>query len=630
MGTKILLLLLACALALSTLVACGTGSGSVSSFGEQVENTVVADAGPGMVTDEAAQVYEGVDNTGADSVPDAVAGSRQDHEDAEDYSWDSSSVVPIVLDRDSITVQGNGATANGGTVTIGSAGTYDISGSLADGQIIVNTEDQGVVRLILNGVDVNNSAGAAINVTGADKVVIVLADNTDNYISDGDTYTLMLPETDEPNAALFSSADLTLAGNGSLTIDGNYNDGIASKDGLIIAGGTLTVHAVDDGIRGKDYLIVQGAKITVDAGGDGLKSDNAEDAARGYVLIDGGILNVTAGGDAIQAETDVLIADGELTLSSGGGSNAQIDPDRSAKGISAAVSVQVEGGTFLIDSADDAIHSNGSLVVNGGTFALSTGDDAMHADSTVEINGGQIDIIESFEGIESAVITINDGEFHIISSDDGLNIAGGNDGSGTNQAMGPGQRPGRGMGPGQDAFAYSGDYYLYINGGAIVIEAAGDGIDVNGAIEMTGGVVLVNGPTEQMNGALDYDGGFKITGGLLVAVGSAGMAQAPDVSSTQYSLLLNFDGTGRAGTLIHIQTSDGDEILTFSPAKQFQSIAFSSPDLIPGVTYDVYYGGSSTGTVSDGLCQNGTYSAGTKYTSFTITAIVTGLGTRLR
>jgi hypothetical protein len=132
------------------------------------------------------------------------------------------------------------------------------------------------------------------------------------------------------------------------------------------------------------------------------------------------------------------------------------------------------------------------------------------------------------------------------------------------------------------------------------------------------------------NGALDYDGGFKITGGLLIAVGSAGMAQAPDTSSTQYSLLLNFDGTGRAGTLIHIQTSDGDEILTFSPAKQFQSIAFSSPDLVPGVTYDIYYGGSSTGTVSDGLYQNSTYSAGTKYTSFTVSSIVTGLGTRLR
>ena len=271
MRKKAVLLLVACGLALSTLVACGIDSGPASSSGVQVENTVVVDTEPGMVTDEATQVYEGVDNTGSDSVPDAVTGNRQDHEDAEDYSWDSSSVVPIVLDRDSISVQGTGATADGSTVTIGSAGTYSISGSLADGQIIVNTEDEGVVRLILNGVDVNNSTGAAINVTGADKVVIVLADNTDNYVSDGDTYTLMDPETDEPNAAIFSSADLTLSGTGSLTVDGSYNDGIASKDGLIIAGGTLTVHAVDDGIRGKDYLIVQGSKITVDAGADGLK-----------------------------------------------------------------------------------------------------------------------------------------------------------------------------------------------------------------------------------------------------------------------------------------------------------------------------------------------------------------------
>jgi hypothetical protein len=274
--------------------------------------------------------------------------------------------------------------------------------------------------------------------------------------------------------------------------------------------------------------------------------------------------------------------------------------------------------------AHDAIHSNGTLRIDGGTFVISTGDDAIHADSTLEVNGGEISITESYEGLESAVITINDGDIHIVSSDDGLNVASGVDGSGMQGGPGLGGRPG------QDNLSYSGDNYLYINGGYVVIEAAGDGIDVNGAIEMTEGVVIVNGPTEQMNGALDYDAWFKISGGFLVAAGSSGMAMAPGESSTQCSVLLYFDSTLRSGTLVHIQTGDGDDILTFSPTKEYQSLAFSSPELIDGSAYDVYLGGSSTGTYTDGLYQDGTYTPGTGYTSFTISGIQTRIGNSFR
>ena len=106
----------------------------------------------------------------------------------------------------------------------------------------------------------------------------MLADATENTISDGASYVFADPVDDEPNAAIFSASDLTISGNGSLTVEGNYNDGIASKDGLTIAGGSITVSAVDDGIRGKDYVVVEDSVITIDAQGDGLKSDNEEDA----------------------------------------------------------------------------------------------------------------------------------------------------------------------------------------------------------------------------------------------------------------------------------------------------------------------------------------------------------------
>ncbi len=560
------------------------------------------------------------------SNPAAVAGNEpvvlsDDHSDPEDYVWDSASVTSIGLNGDTITVDGSGVVVNGSTVTIGSAGTYSLSGSLTDGQIIVNTEDKALVQLILNGVQISSSTSAPLYIASAKETVIILADNSSNVVSDGTAYSFPSADADEPNAAIFSKGDLTIAGSGTLTVAGRYNDGIASKDGLVIAGGTITVTAVDDGIRGKDYLVVKGGTISVTAQGDGLKADNAEDAARGYISVESGTLHVTAGGDALQAETSVVITGGDFTLVSGGGSGTRLAETASAKGIKAVVSIQLDGGTFTIDAADDAINSDGSLVVNGGVFTIATGDDGMHANATLDINGGAINIIRSYEGIESAVITINAGNIRIVSSDDGLNVAGGNDSSG----MMPG-RGGAGMRRGQDMFAASGSYYLYINGGYTVIEADGDGVDVNGAIEMTGGTIIVNGPTANMNGALDYDGGFRISGGLLVAVGSAGMAQAPDESSTQNSMLINFSSALPAGTLIHLQSSDGQTAITFAPTKPYQSIALSSPELARGATYDVYYGGSSSGSIQDGLYQNGTYTPGTLYTSLTLSGVVTRLG----
>jgi hypothetical protein len=618
MSKKETMFLLTCAFVLSMLVACGGGLEPVSSINAQVENAVVnEDAGA---------------STGANSVADAIAENSKNHDDVEDYVWDSSQVIPIVLNGNSITVDGDGVTVDGSKATITSAGTYSLSGSLTDGQIIVNTKDEDIVRLILDGVNISSATSAPIYVMSAEETVIVLADNAENYVSDGESYIFADPEEDEPNAAIFSKDDLTIYGNSSLTVNGNFNDGLASKDGLIITSGTITVSSVDDGIRGKDYLVVKDGNITLNVQGDGLKSDNDQDDTKGYISIETGIINITSGGDAIQAQTDVLIADGEFILSSGGGSNSRIDASTSAKGIKAGVNLNIDGGTMAINSADDAIHSNGSLVINGGTFVIATGDDALHADATLEINGGEMSITDSFEGLESAVITINGGDIHITSSDDGLNVVADDAGFGMVQGPGPGGRPGRGGMPGpggmpgQDAFTYSGDNYLYINGGYMVIEAAGDGIDVNGAIEMTDGVVIVNGPTERMNSALDYMASFKMTGGFLVAAGSVGMAQAPDASSTQYSVLLNFNSTLRAGTLIHVQTGEGHEILTFSPTKPYQSIALSSPELVNGETYDVYYGGSSTGTANDGLYQDGTYTSGTKYTSFTISDMVTRLG----
>jgi hypothetical protein len=554
----------------------------------------------------------------------------------------SADMSYIIFKGDSITLNGDGAVIDSNQIAITSAGTYTISGTLYDGQIIVNTKDQETVKLILDGVDITYSKSSPIYIKNSQKTVITLADNTENYVTDGDSYVIEDsniedPKSIDPNAAIFSKDDLTINGNGSLIVNANYYNGIQSKDDLKITGGNITVNAANDGIKGRDSIIVKGGSITINAGTDGMQSNNDNDSEKGYVSIEGGTINITAGEDGIQAETNLIISGGTMTVSSGGGSadavmkkNDMMNPmfhwdmdtsnindnetSISAKGLKAGAIISIEGGTIHIDSYDDSIHSNDSINISAGNIALSSGDDGVHADSTIVIYGGDIRITKCYEGIDSPAITFNDGIIYITASDDGVNSAGGNDNFPVMAR------------PGQNDFETTGDNYLSINGGYIVIDAAGDGLDIGGPIDMTDGVVIINGPTANDNGAIDYYGSFQITGGYFTAVGSSGMAQAPSNSSTQYSVMLNLSSPMSANTIIHIETEYGEDILTFVPTKVYQSIVFSAPELENGSTYIAYSGGSSTGSFVDGLYSGGTYTRGTQITSFTISSIVTVLG----
>jgi hypothetical protein len=709
-------------------------------------------------------------DTGATEIAttaDPSAQNSPDHEDPDDYVWDVSDAVPIVLAGTSISTSGIGTTVDGNTVTITCGGTYSVSGALADGQIIVDSTDKKTVRLILDGADIHCSWSAPILIENAKKTILILAENTENYASDGRSDPVEIESAEEPNAVIFSRDDLTVCGDGSLTVCGSVNDGISCKDGLIIAGGVIDIDAIDDGIRGKDYLVIRGGSITMKTGGDGLKADNDEDATLGYISIEGGTVSITSGADAIQAQTDVLIRNGEITVLAGGGSNTRRATNTQAKGITAGVLLFLDGGDRAVESADDALHSNGSLTLDGGVLVLSSMDDAIHAGDAVDvnqgevrvtasyegiecntvtirggdlqivssddgiqagvslsitsgvveivsggdaisseadlriaggeitltsgggsssakiattlsakgiksvgsvviddgnlvvnsaddaihadvdvtinagmlalssgddgiragidlvINGGTIDIAKSYEGLESAKgnITINDGTIHIVSSDDGINVSAGGDTGMGGPGGGPGGWPGGGGNP---ATATAGNYWLYINGGYLAVNAAGDGIDSNGSIAMTDGTVVVSGPTANDNGALDHSS-FNLTGGFLVAAGSSGMAQAPSTTSTQYSILLTFQTTQAANTIVHIQDSQSQDILTFAPSKQYSSVAFSSNKLIRGSSYTVYSGGSSTGTLCDGLYQGGTYTPGAKCATFTVSSMVTNV-----
>jgi hypothetical protein len=374
-------------------------------------------------------------------------------------------------------------------------------------------------------------------------------------VSDGQSYVLEDTSSDEPNAAIFSKSDLSIIGAGSLTVKASYQHGILSKDELKIISGHIAVFAAGDGIRGRDFVAVRDGDITIEATGDGIQSNNDEDAQKGFVLIEGVRMDITAGEDGIRARR--CNSQRKYNITTAGKSHRRQPYLRRCGRHTAGTAPHAQRRILrakdqngrrdhhygrplrIASSADPFIRTT---AYNYRRDALHIpGDDGIHADTKIEIAGGSIEIAKSYEGIESASIDIKAGDILITASDDGINIAGGNDAS----AMG-----GR---PGQNSFNSSGGDRLTISGGYIAVIASGDGLDANGSIEMSGGTVIGSGPTGSGNGALDYDGSFAITGGLLVAAGSSGMAQAPGNGSTQNSVMITFDSSLPAGTAVRFR-----------------------------------------------------------------------------
>lgn len=601
---------LAAALAMGGCVGTDSSETAAGSSGEDAVVVEVVDDGT-ISESEPASIDVDVASTDVVTTDVAITDNQDSHFDSGDLEYDESTVVGIALDGASATGASDSVNVDGSTVTITAGGTYSLSGTLTDGEIIVDAADDDVT-LILEGVDITNDDGAAIAIMSADDAVVLLADGSTNQLTDGGIYVFADADTDEPNAALFSTADLTIAGDGELVVTGNYNDGIASKDGLAIEAGTISVIAADDGIRGKDYVIVDGGNIEVEAGGDGIKADNDEEADRGYVQMNGGVVSITAGDDGMQAATDVIVVDGQLSIDAGSVSD-------SGRALQGDVMVSIGGGVIDATAVDDAIHSNGEVMIDGGMVTLAAGDDGIHGDQFVTINDGTVTITDAYEGIESEVITINDGVIDITSNDDGLNVAGA-DATTTDATTTTGEAAeeiavaappargdgGGGRGGGGGPVEAVGDYYVYINGGTTTItitdnlDEQGDGIDANGHIEMTGGLVIVSGATDTRNSAVDYSGGtFLMTGGTFIGTNVDGRnSEGIGVGSSQASMYVTTGSTLAAGTAIYIEDADGNGLVTFEPANDYSVIVFSSPDLVDGESYDVYLGGDLAGSVA--------------------------------
>jgi hypothetical protein len=514
-------------LALS-LAGCSTGTTDAGSTTTQQATDTSSVAAEMTAEATAADTTTG-DTADAATVvtADASAITEETHYDADDLTWDAAEEVAVVLADGASAAAGDGVSVDGDTVTITAAGTYRLSGSLTDGQVVIAAGEEDVVRIILDGVELASSTGSPFVVTSANEALVYLEEGTTNTLTDAESYSDT--GTEAPNAALYSMADLTIAGSGALTVNGNSNNGIVSKDGLVLSAGSVTVDAVDDGIEGKDYVALLGGSYDVTAGGDGAKSTNEDEDGRGW------------------------------------------------------------------------------FTVYGGQLVVSSGDDGVKAATTLTIDAGTVTVTDSVEGLEAQHIIINGGTVDVSSSDDGINASGGSTGTTSGGDMGGG------MGGSMEA---AGDYTVTVTGGTLIIDSEGDGLDSNGDASITGGTVVVNGPTNDGNGALDVNGELTVDGGTVAASGSAGMAVTPGTASTQSAVQITFGSAISAGTALQIATADGTVVGSFVASKDLASLVYSSAAIVDGETYTVYSGGTTTATggvtegTLDGAEELGTVVAG--------------------
>lgn len=371
-----------------------------------------------------------------------------------------------------------------------------------------------------------------------------------------------------------------------------------------MTGGSFTLVANNDAFEAETVLSIQGGSFDITTGGGSanasMKSDGTPNRNWQNNMDNGGggpngMGRPDDNGNGTRGDPPAMPTADNTGLTIETAANTTTDntdttdsTSTSAKALKAGSEVNINGGEFKIDSADDSVHSNGNIVITGGNISVASGDNGMHANGNLTISDGTVDITKSYEGIEGSIVTIDGGTISVVSSDDGINCAGGSD-TGSTDRMGA------------DQFSSQDGVELNINGGTVTIDADGDGLDSNGNFTMAGGTVYVCGPTNGGNGALDYNGTATVTGGTLIACGAVGMEEGFGDNSTQYSVLHDLGSTVSANEKLTITDSDGKEILSFTPTKTWQSVVFTSADLKEGETYTITAGSQTETVTIDGI-----------------------------
>lgn len=592
----------------------------------------------------------------------------------------SDSNVTIKGGRVTITAEGNyivRGTLNDGQIIINAPKTEDVRLILDNvnihcsdnAPIYVISADKTIITLATSSVN-SISDGASYNYTDADKEEPNAAIFSKDDLSINGSGTLIVDAN--YNNGIGCKDDLKIVG-AAITVTA-VNNAIKGKDSVTVAGGNITaicgsngIQASNDTDEGKGYIHITDGTFDITSEGDGIQ-------AVGVILIEDGNFSILSGdGHGNGQVHSNAMGRWDFSFNEDGSDNGT-----SIKGIKSNSDICINGGTYNLDCADDTIHSNSNIYVNGGLLTLASGDDGIHADSTITVNKGSINITTSYEGIEAATITINDGDIEVTASDDGLNATNGSGGmmggggfgggfdgddihgGGGMGGFGGGMHDGGGMGGFGDGFGIFGDngmngdsdvnhgngvdhnssidmiaalssdsanaaeVSIVINGGTLYVNASGDGIDSNNTITMNGGVVVVDGPTSNGDGALDYERAFYMNGGYLIATGSSGMACNISSDSTQCGAIVTVGGAS-AGETISVADSSGNVIMSYTPSKNWNALNISSPDIKTGETYYVYAGGSLSGATQNGHCfLGGTVTDSRQLASYEQTSIVYG------
>ena len=480
-------------------------------------------------------------STSTDSSAQGIDVSNMFSDRDKEIGYDEENSTVIKLSDDSTTCDSDAVQISGNTVTIIDEGTYILSGTLTDGMVIVDAEDTDKVQLVLDGVDITSAESAAIYVREADKVFITTASDSQNTLTNGGTYTAI--DDNNIDAAIFSKSDLTLNGAGSLTITAKAGHGVVSKDDLVLTSRTYQIDAASHGLSGKDSVRIASGSYTIVSGKDGIHAENADDTSLGFVYLADGTFDITSDGDGISAGNWLQADGGVYTVKAGGGSENVQKSDgewQFGPGQQTESTDTTEEDTVSMK----AIKAAGELILKGGKYSLDSADDTIHS---------------------NANITISDGEFTLASGDDGIHA----------------------------------DSATTISGGTIDITESYEGIE-GLSIDITGGETYVSGPTNDGNSALDYNGTGTVTGGIFIAAGSSGMAENFGDSSTQGVMMVTVNSQA-AGSAVSLSDSSGNELVSWTPEKEYTSVIISCPEITTGQEYTLTTGSDTTQITMDSI-----------------------------
>ena len=539
------------------LAGCSTASGTTLISGTSTVHSAVSGATAGTSTS----------NTAAGQTLDA-----QTHYTNEDLTWDSSGEKTIDLANPTAT---DGVSVENGTITITSGGTYRLSGEYS-GQVKIEAAKTDTVRLVLDNAKITNSTGAAINVVSAAEAIIYTAAGTTNTVADEANYTAT--GDDDPDAAIYSTANLTLTGEGSLSVEGVYEEGIHTTGGLVIASGTLEVNAANTGIKGKDYVDITGGIVNVTAAQDGIKSTNTDDESLGFTRLSAGSVTVSAGDDGLKAPHTLEISGGTLNI------------EKSNEGIEAQY-INILDGDVTVNSTDDGI--NASLKDSSSdTSSDTTSGTATTGQQTQQNQNGQVQQAPAGGGA----------------------APGGSQGStGQNQNMPQPPTDGTMPGGGGGTFEVV-DAAINISGGTVTVNAEGDGIDSNGTATFSGGTVTVNGPAAGGNNALDSNGDLLLNGGTVTAGSTADMFEAPSSASTSGYLKITDSSALTQGSTVQVTDSSGTVVANYKiTTSGVQLVLVSNKNIVKGQSYTVSVTSGSVDaastTAASGASELGSFTA---------------------